>query len=62
MIDSRKNVSKTNKLIIKNWKNAFTAMKTASIPQKFFDKLGLVGNQQPLTRHAANKGCAEGFH
>jgi hypothetical protein len=21
-----------------------------------------VGNQQPLTRHAANEGCAEGFH
>jgi hypothetical protein len=31
MIDSRKDINKTNKLIIGNWKNALTAMKTVSI-------------------------------
>jgi hypothetical protein len=31
---------------------------------EYISSLGLsfVGNQQPLTRHAANEGCAEGFH
>jgi hypothetical protein len=50
IIDSRKDISKTNKLIINNWKNAFTVIKTVSILQKVLDRLRLVLDKYDLIR------------
>jgi hypothetical protein len=50
MMDSRKDINKTNKLIISNWKNALTAMKTAFIPQEILDRLRLALNEYDLIR------------
>jgi hypothetical protein len=50
MMDSRRGVSKTNELITGDWKNALTAMKTASIPQEVLDGLGLALDEHDLIR------------
>jgi hypothetical protein len=50
MIDSRKDISKTNKLIINNWKNAFIVIKTVSIFQEILNKLGLALDKYDLIR------------
>jgi hypothetical protein len=50
MIDSRKGVNKTNELIINNWKNAFTAIKTAFISQEILDRLRFALNKYDLIR------------
>jgi hypothetical protein len=50
MINSRRNVNKTNELIINNWKNAFIVMKTASISQKILNKLRLALDKYDLIR------------
>jgi hypothetical protein len=50
IMDSRKGVSKTNKLITGDWKNALTAMKIISIPQEVLDGLRLALNEYDLIR------------
>jgi hypothetical protein len=50
MMNSRKNISKTNKLITGNWKNAFITIKIASISQKVLDGFGLVLDKYDLIR------------
>jgi hypothetical protein len=50
IIDSRRDISKTNKLITSDWKNALTVMKTASIPQEILDRLGLALDEHDLIR------------
>jgi hypothetical protein len=48
MIDSRKDISKTNELITDNWKNAFTVIKIASISQKVLNGLRLALDEYDL--------------
>jgi hypothetical protein len=50
MMDSRKDVSKTNKLITSNWKNAFIIIKIVSISQEVLDRLRLALNEYNLIR------------
>jgi hypothetical protein len=50
MMDSRRDISKTNKLITNDWKNAFTVTKTVSISQAVFNGFRLVLNENDLIR------------
>jgi hypothetical protein len=50
MINSRKDINKTNELITDNWKNALIIMKTASIFQKILNGLRLALDKHDLIR------------
>jgi hypothetical protein len=50
IINSRKGINKTNKLITSNWKNALIIIKTAFISQKVLDRLGLALDKHDLIR------------
>jgi hypothetical protein len=50
MMNSRKDINKTNELIIGNWKNVLIVMKTASISQEILNELRLTLDKHDLIR------------